>query len=282
MITTGRTAENDQVAELLDKLADLLEIEGENRFRVRAYRNAARTVRDLSHSLAALVAEGKDLAELSGIGRDLADKLVAIIETGRFVALEEARGRVPAGLADLVELPGIGPKRAKAVHDELGITTLEELAAALRAGRVHGRHGFGEKTEQKLLHELERRTGSERFSLAEVEPIAQALLKHLRGARGVRRAVVAGSYRRRRESVRDLDVLVTGTDPAAVTERFISYDEVEEVLAHARRARPCGCGPGFRSIYASSARRAMGPRSITSPARSRTASRCGDWRSERG
>jgi DNA polymerase (family X) len=171
----------------------LLEIEGANPFRVRAYRNAARTVRDLPHSLSALVAEGKDLAELSGIGRDLAQKLVGIVESGRFAALEEARARVPVGLAELVELPGVGPKRAKALYDELGITTLEELAGTLRAGRVHGRHGFGEKTEQKLLHELERRTEPERrVLLADVEPVAQALLSHLRGARGVSRAVVAG------------------------------------------------------------------------------------------
>jgi DNA polymerase (family 10) len=96
---------------------------------------------------------------------------------------------------------------------------------------VHGRHGFGEKTEQKLLHELERRA-ERRVSLAEVEPTARALVAHLRGGRGVRRAVVAGSYRRRRESVRDLDVLVTGADPAAAAERLISFGEVEEVLTH--------------------------------------------------
>ena len=233
MVGTDRAVENREVAELLDRLADLLEIEGANPFRVRAYRNAARTVRDLPQSLAALVAEGKDLAELPGIGRDLAQKLVGIVRTGRFPALEEARSRVPAGLAELVELPGVGPKRARALYDELGITTVEELAAALRAGRVHGRHGFGEKTEQRLLHELERRKGPERRAvLAEVEPVAQALVQHLRGARGVKRAVVAGSYRRRRESVRDLDVLVTATDPAAATERLLSFEDVEEVLAH--------------------------------------------------
>jgi DNA polymerase (family X) len=225
--------ENGEVAELLDRLADLLEIEGANPFRVRAYRGAARTVRDLPQSLAGLVAEEKDLAELPGVGRDLAEKLVGIVESGRFPALEEARARVPAGLAELVELPGVGPKRAKALYDELGITTLEELASALRAGRVHGRHGFGEKTEQKLLHELERRKGPERrVPLAEVEPIAQALVGHLRAARGVRQAVVAGSYRRRRDTVRDLDVLITGTDPAAATDRLLSFEEVEEVLAH--------------------------------------------------
>ena len=218
---------------MLDRLADLLEIEGANPFRVRAYRTAARTVRDLPRSLAALVAEGKDLAELPGIGHDLAEKLVGVVETGRFPALEQARARVPAGLADLVELPGVGPKRAKALYDELGITSLDQLAEALRAGRVHGRHGFGEKTEQKLLHELEHSRGPEqRVALAAVEPIAQVLVAHLRGARGVRRAIVAGSYRRRRESVRDLDILVTAGDPSAATERLLAFEQVEEVLAH--------------------------------------------------
>jgi DNA polymerase (family X) len=233
MVVGGRAVENTEVAELLDRLADLLEIEGANPFRVRAYRTAARTVRDLPQSLAALVAEGKDLAELPGIGRDLAQKLVGVVESGRFVALEEARAREPAGLADLVELPGVGPKRAKALYDELGITTLEELAAALRAGRVHGHHGFGERSEQKLLHELERRTQPEhRTLLSDVEPVAQALVDHLRGGRGWSRAIVAGSYRRRRESVRDLDVLVTATDPTAATERLLGFEQVEEVLAH--------------------------------------------------
>lgn len=218
---------------MLDRLADLLEIEGANPFRVRAYRNAARTVRDLPHSLAALVAEGRDLAQLSGIGRDLAEKLVGIVESGRFPALEEARARVPAGLGDLVELPGVGPKRAKALYEELGITTLSELEAAVRAGRVHGRHGFGERSEQKLLQQLERKKGAERrISLAEVEPTTQALLAELRGAPAVSEAIVAGSYRRRRESVGDLDVLVCATDPAAATERLLSFEEVEEVVAH--------------------------------------------------
>lgn len=229
-MTPGRL-ENAEVADLLDRLADLLEIEGANPFRVRAYRNAARAVRDHPQSLATLVGEGKDLAELSGIGRDLAQKLVGIVETGTFPALEEARNRVPAGLVELVELPGVGPKRAKALYDELGITSVEQLAAALRDGRVHGRHGFGEKTEQKLLRELERRQRPESLGLADVEPVARALVAHLRRAHGVRRAIVAGSYRRRKERVHDLDVLVGGADPAAATERLVSFKDVEDVLA---------------------------------------------------
>jgi DNA polymerase (family X) len=233
LVSPGGAIENNELAALLDRLADLLEIEGANPFRVRAYRTAARTVRDLPGSIAALIAEGRDLAELPGIGRDLAEKLVEIVESGRFPALEEARARVPSGLVDLLELPGVGPKRAKALYEELGITTLDELAAALRAGRVHGRHGFGERTEQKLLHELERQTQPERRALlAEVEPTAQALVAHLRSARGVRRVVVAGSYRRRKETVRDLDLLVTAPDPTAATERLLSFEEVEDVLAH--------------------------------------------------
>jgi DNA polymerase (family 10) len=224
--------ENAGIAEMLDTLADLLEIEGENPFRVRAYRNAARTVRDLPHSLAALVAGGEDLAQLPGIGRDLAGKLVEIVETGRFRALEEARRRVPVGLAELIELPGIGPKRAKALHDEIGITTREELAAALKAGRVRGRHGFGERTEQKLLHELERRQpAGRRLPLAVVEPVAEALREHLRAVRGVRQVVVAGSFRRRQETIGDLDILITCKDPVAASDRFLSFGEVEEVLA---------------------------------------------------
>ena len=247
LVPAPRAVENGEIAALLDRLADLLEIEGANPFRVRAYRTAARTVRDLPGSIAALVAEDRDLAELPGIGHDLAGKLVEIVESGRFPALEEARAQVPSGLVDLLELPGVGPKRAKALYEELGITTMDELAAALRAGRVHGRHGFGETTERKLLHELERRTKPERRSmLAEVEPTAQALVSHLSGARGVRRTVVAGSYRRRRETVRDLDVLVTASDPTAATERLLSFAEVEEVLAHGSTRSTVRLGSGLQ------------------------------------
>jgi DNA polymerase (family 10) len=232
MPATAPALENEDVAAIFDTLADLLEIQGDNPFRVRAYRSAARTIRDLPHRLEVLVAEGADLVELPAIGRDLAAKIVEILETGRLTALEEARSRTPPALAELMELPGLGPKRARLLHDELNIDSLEVLAAAVRAGRLRGLHGFGAKTEHHLLEELERRRTPERpLTLHAAELAARPLLEHMRAAPGVAEAAVAGSFRRRREVVRDLDLLVACEDSRSITERFLSYEDVAETIA---------------------------------------------------
>jgi DNA polymerase (family 10) len=223
---------NLEVAEILSTLADLLEIEGENPFRVRAYRNAARVVADLPESVESMLAEGRDLTELRGIGRDLAGKIEEIARTGHLGLLDEARARTPGGLAELVTLPGLGPKRARALHDELGVTTLEELARAARAHEVQRLYGFGRLTEERILEALARRVPAEtRLPLAAAERVAAPLVEHLRQARRVREVVVAGSYRRRRETVRDLDLLVTCTRGSDVMDRFVAFPDVEEVLA---------------------------------------------------
>jgi DNA polymerase (family 10) len=223
---------NRDVAEMFDRMADLLEIQGANPFRVRAYRNAARTVGDLPRSVADMIADEEDLSELPGIGKDLAGKIEEIVRTGSLAALEELTREVPAGLADLTALPGLGPKRVKVLHDELGVSDLEDLQRIALKQRIRDLPGFGEKTEERILRALRRRTQTEqRHRLADVEEVAQSLVAYLKAVAGVKQVVVAGSYRRRKETVGDLDILVTCAKDAPVMERFVEYDEVEEVAA---------------------------------------------------
>lgn len=224
---------NSDVAAVFEEIADLLEIEGSNPFRIRAYRNAARTVRDLPREVRAMLDEGEDLTELPGIGEDLAGKIKEVVETGTAAVLEEHRKKMPKTLPELLRIPGIGPKRVKALHHHLGIRTLDQLQKAAQDGRVRVLHGFGPKTERSILDRLKGRIGEEkRFSLAVAAPYAEALIDDLKKSSGVLQVVAAGSYRRAKETIGDLDILVTAVSGSPVMERFVSYPEVEEILAH--------------------------------------------------
>jgi DNA polymerase (family X) len=223
---------NVEIAEAFNRLADLLEIEGANPFRVRAYRNAARTLQDLPRSAAAMLAAGKDLSELPGIGKDLAGKIAELIGTGHLTLLDEVARRTPKTLADLAAIPGLGPKRVKALYQNLKIETPADLVAAVESGGVRALPGFGAKTEQKILSEL-RRTGAteQRMRLFDAEQFAGPLLAYLKGQKGVMEATIAGSYRRRKETVGDLDILVTAKRGARIADRFMAYDEVDRVVS---------------------------------------------------
>ena len=224
---------NADVAAVFEEIADLLEIEGSNPFRIRAYRNAARTLRGLPREVGAMLDEGEDLTELPGIGEDLAGKIKEIVETGTATALEEHRKKVPKTLTELLRIPGIGPKRVKTLYRDLGIRTLDQLQKAAQDGRVRSIQGFGEKTERYILDQLKKRAGEEkRFQLAVATQYAEALVAYLKGSPGVKQVVVAGSYRRARETIGDLDILITATSGSPVMDRFLSYPEVEEILAH--------------------------------------------------
>ncbi len=223
---------NSDVEKIFNRVADLLEIEGANQFRVRAYRNAGRTVGGLSRSVADMVEQGEDLAELSGIGDDLAGKIEEIVRTGGLEQLEEIEQRTPPGLAELLKVSGLGPQRVQALRQELGITSLDELERAAQEGRIRQLHGFGEKIEAGILEDLERvREDEGRTLLMVAEEVAEPLADYLRGAEGTSQVVVAGSYRRRKETVGDLDVLVTGEDGARAIERFVQYEDVAEVVS---------------------------------------------------
>ncbi len=224
---------NSEIEEILDTVANLLEIKGENPFRVRAYRNAARTIQGLSQSVAALVHEGHDLSELPGVGKDLAGKIAEIVETGTLSLLTELQGELPAGLTDLMKVPGLGPKRVAALYQELGITTLADLAQAAEQRRIQALEGFGKKTEDRILEETAKvqQRQSKRISLVVAEQVAGPLVEYLRQTPGANDVVVAGSYRRQKETVADLDILATRGRNSKIMDRFVGYEDVRRVVS---------------------------------------------------
>ncbi len=223
---------NSDIEEIFNRVADLLEIEGANPFRVRAYRNAARTVGGLSSNVTDMVESSEDLTELSGIGEDLAAKITEIVKTGGLEQLEEIERRTPPGLAELLQISGLGPKRVQTLRKELDITSLEELERAAQAGQVRQLYGFGEKIEAGILEDLERvREGEGRTLWRVAEQVAEPLADYLRAGEGTSQVVVAGSYRRRKETVGDLDILVTADDAVGTIERFVRYEDVAEIMS---------------------------------------------------
>jgi len=223
---------NADIARVFARYATLLEIQGANPFRVRAYRNATQTLQALPRRAADMLAAGEDLTELQGIGVDLAGKIAEIVATGHLHQLDELARSMPPALVELTTLPGLGPKRVKLLHEALKTNTLEDLERAARAGRVREVAGFGTKTEQKIIDAIGKRRGHEtRLSWIEAEEIAEPLLRALRTAPGIRQAAVAGSFRRLRETVGDLDIVVAADDAAAAMRRFVSYEDVAEVVA---------------------------------------------------
>ncbi|ADE15066.1 PHP domain protein [Nitrosococcus halophilus Nc 4] len=226
------TIHNTEIAEIFNTLADLLEIEGANPFRVRAYRNGARTVGGFSQNIASLLKEGKDLTELPHIGSDLADKIRTIVDTGRLPLLEEVEQRTPEALSKLMAIPGLGAKRIAALHRELKVDSLEDLKRVIRMGKVRELEGFGKKTEDLIKAGIERIASSEkRFPLLQAESIVKPLLAYLETIAGIKDIEVAGSYRRRKETVGDLDILVTCKRGSPVMERFVTYEEIKKVLS---------------------------------------------------
>jgi DNA polymerase (family 10) len=225
--------ENAEIARLFRELADFLEIEGANPFRVRAYRTAARTVESHPDDVSAMALREPDrLTELPGVGDDLAGKIVEMVRTGRLHALDEAHKRLPRGLPALMRLPGLGPKRVKALFQELGVGSTAQLSAAIRSGWLTEVPGFGPKTLAQLRRALaEHRGETPRLGRPAAVQYAEALLAWLKPTRGLGQIEVAGSYRRRKDTVGDLDVLATARWPEAVIERFLEHPETDEVLA---------------------------------------------------
>ncbi len=224
---------NSEIAAVLNKLGDLLEIEGENEFRVRAYRNAARAIDGHPRSIAGLIREGSDLSELPGIGKSMAQKIEEVVKTGRLQQLAELEQKLPGQLAEMMNLATLGPKRVKTLHTQLHIDSLDQLERAARQHEICQLPGLGEKTEQKILDELARKKGVEqRAWLIHAEEIAEPLVDYLKESEGVKQVVVAGSYRRRKETVGDLDILATCKKGSPVADRFVEYPEVEEVISH--------------------------------------------------
>jgi DNA polymerase (family X) len=222
---------NAEIADMFREMADLLELEDESPFRVRAYRQAATTIDDLGRAVRQMLQDGEDLSELQGIGKDLAGKIAAIVETGKFDELEELRKQTTPTLRELTTIPNIGPKRAKVLHEELGVASLDDLEQAAEDGRLQEIEGFGKKTVEQILAALETgRRKKERRLLSSVEDTAIALEEFLDSLDGVKQACVAGSYRRRKETVGDLDAVAASESPGAVINQFVEYEDVQGVI----------------------------------------------------
>jgi len=221
--------QNSEIAAMFDQVADLLEISGQNPFRVRAYRRAARTVEGLPRSVSVMLAEDRGLSGLPGIGRDLAGKIAAIVQTGHFDQLDQLKVSMPGDVTKMVALPGLGPKRVKILYDTLKIRTLDELRRAADQGKLREVRGLGPALEKKLSQALDKPVAERRFKIAVAEQEATALSAYLRGCG---RVAIAGSYRRRRDTVGDLDILVTSTHGSSVSGKLAAYENVSEVLAH--------------------------------------------------
>ena len=228
----GVFVSNAEIAASFDRIADLLEIQGDNPFRIRAYRNAARTIEGLSQSLAETVEQGAELEALPGIGKDLAAKIREIVTTGGLRKLRELEAAVSPELVDLLKVPGLGPKRLKALRDYLKIGSIDDLERAARKGLVRQLPGFGVKTEQNILRELRQLQQRLRRHLwSEVEEVSSVLLDYLRALPGVKRVEMAGSFRRRRETVGDLDILAVVDRGSAVTSAFTRHELVDHVVS---------------------------------------------------
>ena len=222
--------QNPDIARLFDEVADLLEIQGANPFRVRAYRTAARTILDLPDPLAEAVLEASDLTTIPGIGDDLASKIATIVRTGGLPLHRQLVKQLSPGVLDLLRIPGLGPKRVKLLRSKLKVKSTADLTRALDAGKVAKLPGFGAKMVEKVRAGLGRAARAERrLLLPEAEVHARAIVEWLQAGGGIEQIAVAGSYRRRRETVGDLDVLVTTAAPGPVIERFTRYEDVRQV-----------------------------------------------------
>jgi len=232
LITDTMPVHNEDIAAVFDEIADLLEIEGDNPFRIRAYRNGAYTLRGLGRDVRTLVEHDEDITRLSGIGKNLAAKIHEILETGHCRTLDKLRKKLPADLTELLKLPGLGPRRVHALFHELDIHNHEQLERAARDGLIQHLPGFGAKTEARILEALQAHADtSKRFKLAVAGRYAESLVAYLKTAGGVSKVDLAGSYRRSRETVGDLDILVIARHGRSVIEHFVAYDEVENVLS---------------------------------------------------
>lgn len=223
---------NADIAAIFEEIADLLEIQGANPFRIRAYRNAARVVGEFSQEVSRLLEKGEDLTQLPGIGDDLAGKIKEIADSGHCSLLDRLHAELPPAITELLKIPGLGPKRVKALYHDLDVQTIEQLYRAARDERIRALPGFGEKTENNILQAIEAHANqTQRFKLAMAAQYAEALEKFLAAIPGVTKVTPAGSYRRMRETIGDLDILVASSAPNPVMQSFIAYDEVAEILS---------------------------------------------------
>ncbi len=223
--------DKDKVAEILVEIGTLLELKGENPFKTRAYSNGARTLEGLNEPLAKIVAE-KRLGEIKGIGAALEQKITELVETGKLKYYEELKASIPPGLLEMLEISGLGPKKIQALNKKLGIDSIEKLEAACKAGKVAELDGFGEKTQANILEGIAfKRTYASKHLLSDAWLAAEPLLENLRQHPDVIRCGTAGSLRRFKEVIGDIDLLASSKNAAAVIEFFVSQEGIVKALA---------------------------------------------------
>ena len=226
---------NKEIAAIFDKVADLLEIKGDNPFKIRAYRNAVRTIENLSDDLSKMVEEGVDLSKIPTIGEKIAQKIEEIVKTGKLSKLEKLQNEFPPHLLDILCVEGIGPKRTKVLYESLDIDSLEDLKDAALAHKIRELEGFDEKLEKLILKgTLLAKKEGKRFLYADIEPYAEALVKYLKNSKDILKVKIAGSFRRRKETVGDLDIIVTSYDTKKAIEYFVKYEGIKEVISQGK------------------------------------------------
>jgi DNA polymerase (family 10) len=224
--------DKDQVAAILEEICTLLELKGENPFRANAYAKAARAIAQLDKPLAEVIA-ARQLDKIPGIGETLRDKITALATTGSLPFYEDLKKETPPGLLLLLRLPGIGPKKVKAMYDQLGIDDLDKLKAACDAGQVADLKGFGKKTQDKILEGIAFvGQSSERVRLDQAMSLAEIVVDALKKCPGIQRMEVCGSLRRRRETCKDIDILISSSNPAPIMEAFVKLPIVQRVIGH--------------------------------------------------
>jgi DNA polymerase (family 10) len=234
-----------QIIDALERIATLMELAGENPFKSRAFSNGARTLEQQPEDPATLVNDGK-LLQVKGIGKGLADAITEMVQTGHSAVLDALQAEIPAGLVEMLAIPGMGPKKIRTVHDDLGITTVGELEYACNENRLVSLKGFGDKTQEKIRKGIDLFKRSRgRHLFADVFATAEALLAQVRHLPGVDRAELAGSVRRRAETIKDVDVLVATTQPDTVMAAFLALPGIDSVTAQGPTKTSVRLGDGL-------------------------------------
>lgn len=223
---------NNDIAKIFEKIADLLEIEGENRFRVRAYRNAAATIDNLSQNIADMVERNEDLTKLPGIGNDLAGKIRGIAEHETPELLKRLEAKFPPEFTNLLKVQGLGPKKIKKLYDELNIKNIDELSQAASNKKIRNLPEFSIKTEEHILEEIKKIKGEyTRLKLSTADQYALPIVEYLKKDKNIQNIEIAGSYRRRQETIGDIDILVTCDKCSEIMNKFINYEDIQQVLS---------------------------------------------------
>jgi DNA polymerase (family 10) len=238
---------NKTIASIFNEIADLLDIKGENEFRVRAYREAARTISGISENITTLAENEEEIKSLPGIGDRMAEKIEEIAETGKLSQLEKLKKQIPGSLIEVMNLEQMGPRRTKILHDNLNIESIDDLKKALDEGKVKKLEGFGKKSVENLLREIEdyeKEDSKDRFRIGDAEEISKPLIEYLK--RKIGNVTIAGSCRRMKETVGDIDILATSDDPGKAIEHFVNYGDVSRVLSEGDTKSSVKLGSGIQ------------------------------------